>query len=167
MNWDAAGAIGEMTGALAVVITLIVLVKETRANTRAVVSASSSRASYEFANFNTQLAQDPELARLFTMSFQPEMADWNDEDWNRFMFLARSEVGKIEDQWIQMQLGVGYQGRAENYVNFMRGLLEYPAWKKYWQDDTQDSMNWSVDFVKEVESRTPGHLGHTPFSQMD
>ena len=44
MNWEAAGAIGEIIGALAVFLTLIYLALQIRQNTKA-VRASRARAS--------------------------------------------------------------------------------------------------------------------------
>ena len=45
MNWDAIGAIGEIVGAIAVVITLLYLAHQTRINTKAVKTSTFNELS--------------------------------------------------------------------------------------------------------------------------
>lgn len=72
MNWDAAGAIGEIVGALAVVITLVYLAIQVRQNTRHVQAQMGhagwiSSADYELAQMEQAAAET-----LAKASFEPD-----------------------------------------------------------------------------------------------
>ena len=65
MNWDALGALAELAGATAVVITLIYLALQLRQNSR-LVKASIAATTRESTNQLTGLlAQDREALRVF------------------------------------------------------------------------------------------------------
>ena len=48
MDWNMVGAIGEIGGAAAVVITLVYLARQTRANTKAVAAVLHERSGWLF-----------------------------------------------------------------------------------------------------------------------
>jgi len=63
MNWEAIGAVGEILGALAVLITLIYLANQIRQHTIATRAATHSAVADAAREFNLALATSPELAR--------------------------------------------------------------------------------------------------------
>ena len=64
MNWEAVGAIGEIAGALAVIITLVYLSAQVRQNTRASRLAAIQAANENSSRFSELIATDPELSEL-------------------------------------------------------------------------------------------------------
>jgi hypothetical protein len=76
MNWDAVGAIGEIAGALAVIITLVYLSAQVRQNTRASRLAAIQAASENSSRFSELIAADPELSELVWRGMrEPESLD--------------------------------------------------------------------------------------------
>ena len=65
MNWEALGAIGEIVGAVAVVLTLGYLAVQIRQNTRATRAATSSAAAAAARDISGAVARDAELANLY------------------------------------------------------------------------------------------------------
>jgi hypothetical protein len=65
MDWDAIGATGEIIGALAVVVTLLYLARQTRVSGKASISASRSASAVAMSELDRDIARDPELARIF------------------------------------------------------------------------------------------------------
>ena len=65
MNWEAISAIGQIVGALAVVISLIYLAREVRSNARATRVASMRSVSDNFNRWIQQLAEHPDLSELY------------------------------------------------------------------------------------------------------
>ena len=65
MNWEALGAIGEIVGAVAVVLTLGYLAVQIRQNTRAVRSSVFSELQSEVRQNSFALANDEDLARIW------------------------------------------------------------------------------------------------------
>jgi hypothetical protein len=64
MNWDAIGAIGEFSGAIAVVISLVFVGFQVRQNTTAVRSAAAQAVNENFAAWYTAAQSDPVLLAL-------------------------------------------------------------------------------------------------------
>ena len=111
-NWDAIGAVGEIIGALAVVVTLLVLVREMRTNTNTIRLQSGREVAFGLSDWHREIVKDPELMRIFLKSTQSPIADYTDEEWNKFNFLAKTLEGvwvgqtsideameKIQEQW--------------------------------------------------------------------
>ena len=65
MNWEALGAVGEVVGAFAVVLTLFYFAYQLRQNTKSVNSSNFNHAMQGFNLFNTTLMTDPQLTRIF------------------------------------------------------------------------------------------------------
>ena len=65
MNWEAISAIGQIVGALAVVISLIYLAREIRSNARSARVASERSLVQMLIQFTQQLAEHPHLSELF------------------------------------------------------------------------------------------------------
>jgi hypothetical protein len=160
VNWDAIGAIGEIVGAVAVVATLSLLVRETRTNTKAVIGAAMRTSSLSFADFNTRIAAEPDLARNAMKGFEKEMNGWTEADWFRFQMFARAECDRMGDLYRQYRFGNFDAEEADWYLDFFRGLLEYPAWRAFWQEETKGPKPiHGRDFVDNINSRAPAHTG--------
>jgi hypothetical protein len=65
VNWEAISAIGQLVGALAVVISLIYLAREVRSNSRATGLASMRTMSDAINRWAQQLAEHPQLRELY------------------------------------------------------------------------------------------------------
>jgi len=80
VNWDALGAIGEIVGAFAVVVTLIYLAVQTRQSTEAVRHAFA-RGVMEDANaWRFRIVENADVSELFRQGLRdPESLDANDK----------------------------------------------------------------------------------------
>lgn len=88
MDWEAIGAIGEIVGALAVVVTLVYLVIQIRQNTAAVATATYESTMTGFNDINVVVASQPELASLLDRGSQdPDLL--SAEEVTQFNFLLR------------------------------------------------------------------------------
>jgi hypothetical protein len=149
MDWDAIGATGEIIGALAVVATLLYLARQTRVSGKASISASRSASAVAMSELDRDLARDPELARIFLKSTQLELADYDDLEWNRFTGLARSIIGLIEESYIQSIQETTDPEIADIQIAAVIGLIEYPAWRQFWNIETLAD-GWRKAFVDAV-----------------
>jgi hypothetical protein len=68
MNWEAVGAVGEILGAIAVLVTLIYLATQIKQHTLATRAVTNSAYAEAAREFNMAIANSPELARA--------MANW-------------------------------------------------------------------------------------------
>ena len=65
MNWDAAGAIGEIIGALAVFLTLIYLALQIRQNTKAVQASAVDASIGKVTSVRQSMYENAEVAAIY------------------------------------------------------------------------------------------------------
>ena len=79
MNWEAVGAVGEILGAIAVLVTLIYLATQIKQHTLATRAVTNSAYAEAAREFNMAIANSPELARAFA-NWPENPADATPED---------------------------------------------------------------------------------------
>lgn len=86
MNWDAVGAIGEIVGAVAVLITFIYLSVQIRQNTKAVRSTALDSSVTALSTIRDRILSDKEIAELYMLGCEdPDSLD--KADLSRFRML--------------------------------------------------------------------------------
>ena len=70
MNWEAIGAIGEIAGALGVVLTLVYLSVQLRQNTKAMQITAIQNTMENSAHFSELLSTDDDLADVFWLGLE-------------------------------------------------------------------------------------------------
>ena len=104
INWDAIGAIGEIIGALAVVVTLGYLALQVETNTAAVKQASRQATLMGRAEAGRWVAGDPVLSELLWKgSMEPDQL--SDREWQRFVLVLQSVFRPVELAYIDYQEG--------------------------------------------------------------
>lgn len=152
MNWDAMGAIAELVGATAVVLTLVYLARETAKNSKAIDATSSRSVVLHTSSFNAEIARDPELTRIFLKSYQLEEHEYTEEEWFKFVLAATSLIQQWQVQIMQGELGLGNDEEIQKNVVFTASVVKtFPAWKKYWQS-SRDTLPSA--FVRKIDECT-------------
>jgi hypothetical protein len=154
MNWEAVGAIGEIIGALAVIVTLIYLSAQVRQNTKASRLAAIQAASENSSRFSEMIAADPELSELVWRGMrEPDSLDAAETRrfiaaWNVFMrreavsFYLYKEGVMPEDLWaarvgglagtlnqpgLRLFLEVGGPSLPEDFREFLVEMTSKPS----------------------------------------
>ena len=70
VNWEAISAIGQVVGAIAVVVSLIYLANEVRRNTRETRDASMRWVSDNYTQWVRQVSGHPDLSELYYRGIQ-------------------------------------------------------------------------------------------------
>ena len=60
MNWDATGAIAESLGAIGVILSVLYLAYEVRANTKTMRADAGTRAQMDWSNYNMTISKHPD-----------------------------------------------------------------------------------------------------------
>jgi hypothetical protein len=113
MDWDAIGAMGEVLGAFAVVVTLLYLARETRKNAQAIDATSTREAANQLSEWHREAARDPELKRIVMRSISLDTAEYSPEEWWEFRAVAISLFMLYQSQFIHGTLAVGNGGVPE------------------------------------------------------
>lgn len=111
MNWDAIGAIAEVLGSLAVVITIAFLAIQLRYNSSAVRNATLQGQSASMANWALALAQDAELHDLYRRGLiDPDS-------------LSRAETGRFD-----LVMLLAFQSNTSIYQQYANGAMTERVW---------------------------------------
>lgn len=132
MNWSAIGALGDLIGALAVVVSLVYLAIQVRQNTNAVRAETAREVVASIRAVNTTVASDPELFRLFsTMTENPDQL--SPEERGRVTHLLFNHYRAIEEAHLQYTKG---NLDEEIWAGWSRTFYDYinsPGWRRYWE----------------------------------
>jgi hypothetical protein len=141
MNWEALGAIGEIVGAVAVVLTLGYLAVQIRQNTLSNRSTFHFQAITEFTRMHEQVFGSPDNARLLGLLRNGELpADLSLEDLERIKAYSNGMMN-------------AYVGLAVAYVNQQ---IDEEIYESYCQDFERWVMNWYPGLIAIAKD----HLGH-------
>ena len=131
MNWDAIGAIGELVGAAAVVVSIIYLAVQIKQNSRLVRSSGYQTAVQVANEVMESLSSDPETSRIFERA-QESYDDLSPDELRtaRAMFLRVFMY--YEAFFYQYKDGVVdpdiWEGRRKMMIN----LLTMPGVASWW-----------------------------------
>ena len=104
MNWEAIGAIGEIVGAIAVVVTIGYLAVQIRQNTKSAQSASTQQILQGIAELNEFLASAPDVTDLFWRgTSNPESL--SEDEWHRFIHIASAMIRRLELMFLNHRQG--------------------------------------------------------------
>lgn len=136
MNWDAVSAISEVVGVIAIVITLIYLVRETRKNSEAIDATSSREAFHQISDWHLEMARDPELKRIVLKSVSTEPSEFTGEEWFEFRLLAISLFHIYQSHFVHRSLNVGSAELSEIHIRYAQSIVaSWPAWKRFWDEE--------------------------------
>jgi hypothetical protein len=100
VNWEAISAIGQLVGALAVVISLIYLARQVRSNARATRLASMRSALDSLNRHIQQITEHPDLAELRSRGFE-DFESLEGADRTRFGSLMHQLFRNVENVYYQ------------------------------------------------------------------
>ena len=130
MNWEAIGAIGEILGAIAVLLTLIYLVAQIKQNTASVATATYESMMSGITDINLVVAGNSELASILARgSVDPDSLDL--EEAYRFAFLMRCWANQGLKQLRLFELGALGSRDWENLARELAQGFSGPGGKRF------------------------------------
>lgn len=122
MNWDAIGAVGEIAGAVAVLISLIYLAVQIRNGRRSDQNIAVSQAVSQTTNWVGQIVLHGELNELY-MRGSEDFNSLTREEKNRFAWLIMQFLRSIEGIWRLYQSGTIDPDYWASYESTVRRIL--------------------------------------------
>ena len=102
MNWEAIGAVGEIVGAIAVIVTLGYLAVQIRQNTRTVRASTHHGISRELNELNIAFGSDPAVSSLLLRGSEDYSQLDHDERF-QYTLLMRAAFGTYNDAFLQFR----------------------------------------------------------------
>lgn len=131
MNWNAIGAVGEMLGALGVIITLVYLARQIRQNTLATRLSASRSVATAAREWNAPLLQDAELAWTFQVGTE-DPTQLSEKERARFTELCFSLLRMFEDIHYQYHNGALDPEAWHGYEQLYGAYAKAPGFQQYW-----------------------------------
>ena len=155
MNWEAVGAVGELVGGLAVVLTLVYIafqVRQSRTqldqNTRALEASTYYAVGDGFIKWWSLVSQDEALASLWQRGIAAESL--NSADKLRFHSMAMILFTTLENNVHQNQLGSINRNTLEIAKGSWERILKSPGGKDWWKIQGRNS--FTPEFIEAIES---------------
>ena len=142
MNWDAIGALGEIIGALAVLITLIYLAVQVRQAKHQLDLNSAQARAIHLRDLLMPIATDPSLASIMIKAGHPPYGDFglNSEEAHRF--------GAWCHAWMQIEQGNHYLLPEGAHDDLLKVWLLLPAYAEFWE---KNKGIYDKEFVERME----------------
>ena len=162
MDWSAVAAVGELVGALAVVVSLVYLAAQIRQNTRQVEEqtrahqvASMTAVSQAFTGFRTLMAGNPVNADLWAKASKG-LEGLSAAERNQYDFLLVEMFWAWAMPWLFVQQGV-FDSTLWDQARHNLGLYSNAGVREWWQTSGHRA-EYPPDFaaaIDEVFSELP------------
>jgi len=126
MNWDAIGAIGEIVGGLAVLVTLLYLAGQIRQAKKQIALNGFQERARNTVNVMMPIAADPSLASIIMKAGHPPFGEFglDPEEAHRF--------GAWCHAWMAMEQANHYLLPEGAHDDLLKLWLLLPAWAEFW-----------------------------------
>jgi hypothetical protein len=145
MDWNAIGAVGEITGAIAVVATLGYLARQMRQANRHAKSQARQRMIEQTQDELYQIVRDPSIHELFIRDANLEP----DEQVKLNAYLI-SFMRQREWEWFQYKDGILDKEAFQSYYSVIALLLGTERTRRWWERIGRSGFDQS--FVDEVDA---------------
>ncbi len=150
MNWTAIGAVGEILGALAVLITLIYLALQIRQNTHEIRAGRVESTLRDQSTYNKFLASDPDLTRIYWTAVE-NVDDLTEEEKRRWLHLCSVMLRNSEIAYYHYRQGYLPDSIHESRERWIKMFMGTSGFRWWWD---QYSAVLDPSFVEYVEKVT-------------
>jgi len=154
MNWDAIGAVGEIVGAFAVVVSIAYLSIQIRSSTKATKASAGFEAAHSWAMTNEWIiGLDSELKKKIAESYQSgyTWSDFTPEERLNISITNRALFQKLEGQYFLMKYDFLDGGIWQKRSKWAASLIAQPFYKEWWKQEKLQHI-YSDEFIHEIES---------------
>ena len=157
VNWEAISAIGQLVGALAVVISLIYLAREVRSNARETRRAAMRSTLDSLNRFTQQVAEHADLAELRNRGFH-DLESLNAVDRGRFYSYMHAVFRTAEDVYYQHLDGHVDPHRWRGYEAVLRDVNTSRGVQAWWRSH----LHWfdGEEFAKFINQQQQTAIRH-------
>ncbi|MAF37911.1 MAG: hypothetical protein CL696_03350 [Chloroflexi bacterium] len=152
MDWIAVGAIAELVGVVAVVITLIYLADQVRNNTRMAQRASTVEAVAAIRTFSVSLVDNRKVGELFQRGVNLGLENLTDEERVPFAIMMFNLLKTCEHLHYQHAVGAMDPDVLKGWDHIIRGYLTAPGSQEWYQERR---IAFSLNFRNYLDNSAP------------
>lgn len=147
VNWEALGAIGEVVGAVGVIVTLVYLAAQVRHNSTVVRSSTRQAIASMQHETGLRIAENPELASMVVQWLDDQYAGSSNKEMRTHIFF-RALLRAYENQYYQHEDGTFDDEMWLAYLSNMKRSFSTPSARDFW---TSNQDLYGARFAKFVE----------------
>ena len=132
MNWEALGAVGEIVGAVAVVLTLGYLAVQIRQNTRTVRASTHQATMRSWNEINVAFGSDPVAANLLLRGSE-DLAQLEHDERFQYTLLMRAVLGTYADAFLQFRERLISREVWSTSGGNIATILKGPGAREWWE----------------------------------
>ena len=152
MNWDAIGAIGEIAGAIAVLLTLFYLATQIRQANKATQADIESHAGQWWSQHNREMIHSPEMIEIIEVGLN-DIQSLTDPDRRRFSWWLASMFYMFQNLYGQYQRGLMSQHSWRQNEMTVDGLIRNPAVAVWWESGFFQANEEFAECVEELRRK--------------
>ena len=150
MNWEAIGAVGEIAGAIAVVLSLVYLATQIGLSRRETQAASRDAISKSMVDIMLGVSADPELSELYGKGLMdPE--NLSDNETRRFDMVMYATFECFESAFSNWQRGVLTDDDWFKWESTIGTYMSQPGSHSFWDRASQNFNPAFITHVKQVK----------------
>jgi hypothetical protein len=148
------GAIGELVGGAAVIVTLIYLAMQLRQNTASVQSASLHAWNDAIADCIMPVCESKDLSDVITRGIQ-DSKNLSEETWVQFILWHQQLLYTVQCTWLAHKKGNIEQLVYEQEIERAVSVLKWPESKQWWDAGgrNQVSSEFAVFLESQIDER--------------
>jgi hypothetical protein len=149
MNWDAVGAVAELLGSVAVVATLICLLKQLKTHSIMIQNNTAQSAADAIAAWSRQLTENPSLYQIYRNGLKDDRS-LSSEDRGLFDLVMFQAFNSISSIYLQYKNGGFGEDRWESEMRVFGRNFDTPGGRASWE---RQKHMLDVNFQKEIAKR--------------
>ena len=161
MNWEAVGAVGQVVGAFAVVITLVYLAAQVRQNTRGMRRSATAEATAAFREWAHQVNADKSTRQVYLKGLRG-LENLVEDEIPHFWGLIFNLFKIAEQLHLQHSNGAMEAGVWTGWEYTLTGVLTTAGCQKYYQERRRA---FNPNFQKWMDNLLPDP-GFKPLGQI-
>ena len=164
MNWDAIGAIGEVVGAVAVVISVVYLAVQIRTNTRSVKASAWQSTNAGSASLHQLLAADREMAELALRGAE-DAAVLDTIDQFRLDSLLTLSFNQYQTAFLQSRLLRLDEDLVDTQRRYVESMIANSGIRRWWSENSMyydRTFRRVVDEIVAKQDDIPSNDGSVP-----
>jgi len=162
LNWEAFGAIGEVVGAIAVIVTIAYLAIQVRQNTAALRSAATLGATEEATQIYHTLCTDPDLAMLFVKG-HAVFDELDDSQVARFYSFYMMIIFSVQNWYFQTRDGLIEESLLASWTRLMQQAVTAAGFQQFWNDRR---FVFALEFQKWMEAEVFGKASEAVYKPL-
>lgn len=133
MNWEAVGAIGEVVGAITVLVTLVYLAVQVKRNTLALKSAAAQAVHENFANWYSSAQSDSKLLDISTKGIR-DYSSLSESEKAQFIAMFMSLSSHTQNAFVKWQEGSLSVELWRGWEYVSMNFFSTPGGRLFWKE---------------------------------